>query len=119
MAATYIYRGTDMKKVSKLFTAFAWGAISLALSSEASAAGGQITFSGALVNPSCQLNVATAPAVGGVSFTAVNASQCGNLPATFSTTVNVSSNAASIGSGIANISVQDSAAGHVLEVIYN
>lgn len=108
-----------MKKVSRLFTLLTWGAISGALCSEASAAGGQITFSGALVNPSCQLNIATSPAGGGVSPAEIHVSQCGNFPATFSTTVDVSSNAASIGSGIAKISVQDSAAGPVLEVIYN
>jgi type 1 fimbria pilin len=99
--------------------------VALALQTgSAMAAGGRISFSGALVNPSCQLSVG-AVSVGATSVTngngtaTVQASVCGNAPASFATTVAVSNQATSIGAGIAQISVQASPAGPVLEVVYN
>jgi type 1 fimbria pilin len=108
-----------MKKTTRLFAALACGAVSLALCSTASASSGRITFSGALVNPSCQLNLTLAPGLQSGPQGTVNASQCGNTPGTFSSTVNVSGIAAQIGTGIGQISVHDSAAGPVMEVSYN
>jgi type 1 fimbria pilin len=108
-----------MKTTTRLFAAFACGAVSLALSSAVSATNGRITFSGALVNPSCQLNLTLTPGLNNGPQGTVKASQCGNIPATFSSTVNVSSIAAQIGNGIAQVSVHESAAGPVLEVSYN
>ena len=108
-----------MTKATKLFAAFAMGAVSLALSSEASANGGVITFSGALVNPSCQLSLAVAPGANSGPQGTVTASQCGNTPYAFSTMFNVSSATALIGQGIGQILVHETAAGPVLEVSYN
>lgn len=108
-----------MTKASKLFAAFAWSAVSLALSSEASAAGGRITFSGALVNPSCQLSLTLASRGNDEHRGTVHTSECGNAPSTFSNTVNVGSRSTSIGQGVGQVLLRETEAGPVLEVSYN
>jgi type 1 fimbria pilin len=108
-----------MTKASKLFAAFAWSVVSLALSSGASAASGRISFSGALVNPSCQLSLTLASSTKSEHRGTVNASECGNAPSTFSRTVNVGSRTTSIGQGVGQILVHETEAGPVLEVSYN
>ena len=108
-----------MTKATKLFAAFAMGAVSLALSSEASAYGGAITFSGVLVNPSCQLSLAIAPGTNSGPQGTITASLCGNAVSTFSSRVNVSNRSTPIGQGIGQILVHETAAGPVLEVSYN
>ena len=108
-----------MGNATRLFTACA-GAVALwAQAGAAYAAGGSITFSGALVSPSCQLSTVMAPGANGGLQGVVKASLCGNSPSGFASTVNVSNNAALIGKGIAQITVHAAAAGTILEVSYN
>lgn len=103
----------------RLFAACAGAAALWAQPGAVYAAGGTITFSGALVSPSCQLSPALAPGLNGGLQGVVKASVCGNAPSTFASTVNVSGNAASVGKGIAQITIHASATGNILEVSYN
>ncbi len=108
-----------MGMAMRFLTVCAGAAALLAQPGAAQAAGGIITFSGALVNPSCQLDAVAVPAAQGGLPSVVRASLCGNRPYAFASTVQVSRDAASIGKGIAQIVRQESAAGTVLEVSYN
>ncbi len=103
----------------RLFAACAGAAALWAQPGAVYAAGGTITFSGALVSPSCQLSPALVHGANGGLQGVVKASLCGNAPSAFASTVNVSGNAASIGKGIAQIVVHASTAGTILEVSYN
>ena len=108
-----------MNWVTQRHAALACATIAWALSGAAFADGGRITFSGALVNPSCQLSPVVASGAPGATRGTVVATQCGDNPATFSSTLQFSSSKVVIGTGIAHISIRESTAGPTLEVSYN
>ena len=108
-----------MKQATRLFAACVWVATSLSPPGMAYADGGRISFSGALVNASCQLSTTMPPVSNGARQATVSASLCGDAPTTFSTTVPVSNSATVIGTGIAQLLIQETANGPILEVSYN